>query len=269
MEHIPLADLGIDTDGDLTAPLDTSQKCTLRRRCRRHLRITQEVDQAQNPHIVRTTFNRECSLTDGGENHGSRENRTNTITKPKAFQSGCRKDDCIELPRIELRKTCIDIAAQVKDRKIWAHGKQLCTSPKTRCADLRPLWELLHRSVMNADKGIPRIQPLRDRTNDEPRRDFRRHILQAVHGEIDLPRQHRLLKLLCEEPLAPDLCERSIEDAIALCRHFSERHTHSRMMFFNLCSDVFCLPQSKLTCPRTDSDCVAVHLYLSLLSHPT
>ena len=97
--------------------------------------------------------------------------------------------------------------------------EQLGAPPKARRADLRPLRQVGERPVPRADNGVSRIEALRDGRKHKPRGQLRRHILQAVHSDIDLARKHRLLQLLREKPLAADLRQRCIEHPVALRRH--------------------------------------------------
>ena len=60
-----------------------------------------------------------------------------------------------------------------------------------------------------------RVQTGGCRRENQPRRQFRRHVLEAVHGQIDFPGQHRCFQLLGEQSLAADLRQRHVENLIA------------------------------------------------------
>ena len=90
-----------------------------------------------------------------------------------------------------------------------------------------------------------------------------------MHGKIDRIIQHRLLKFLRKEPLATDFSERCIQDAISLRRQLMQLHAAGRMLLFNGLRHIVRLPQSQLARSCTDSDCAAVHWFLSLPSHLT
>ena len=90
-----------------------------------------------------------------------------------------------------------------------------------------------------------------------------------MHGKIDRTVQHRLLEFLRKEPLAADFGERCIQDTISLRRQFTQLHAVGWMLLFNGLRHIVRLPESQLARSCTDSDCAAVHWFLSLPSHLT
>ena len=66
-----------------------------------------------------------------------------------------------------------------------------------------------------ADQRVARIFALRDRRQRQARRQLRRHILQAMHRQVDRPRQQRLFDFLGEQSLAADLRQRHVGDLVA------------------------------------------------------
>ena len=117
------------------------------------------------------------------------------------------------------------------------------------------------RRVAVAHEGVARVGALRDGRDGESLGNLRRHILQAVHGEVDLAREHRLLELLGEEPLAADLRERRVEDLVALRRHETFLDGELGVRLAQARRDVVRLPERELTAPRADNDGVAFHLF--------
>ena len=62
---------------------------------------------------------------------------------------------------------------------------------------------------------VPRIFALEHRADLEPVGQQRRHVLAAVHGEIDVAAEQRVLDFLHEEPLAADVRQRGFLQAVA------------------------------------------------------
>ena len=70
------------------------------------------------------------------------------------------------------------------------------------------------------------------------------------------PFGHRQLQLLDEQPLAADLRERAIENAIALRRHRHQRDVEVGMRGAQLRRDVLGLPQREAALARRDTQSV-------------
>ena len=69
------------------------------------------------------------------------------------------------------------------------------------------------------DEHVARVLARGDGGDDEvglvDQRHRDRHVLEAVHGEVDLPREQGLLELLGEQPLAAELVQRAVGDLVA------------------------------------------------------
>ncbi len=65
------------------------------------------------------------------------------------------------------------------------------------------------------DQRVARVFAGQHRGDVEAVRQDRRHVLAAVHGEVDLAAQQRVLDFLHEQPLAADLGERRLLQPIA------------------------------------------------------
>lgn len=69
--------------------------------------------------------------------------------------------------------------------------------------------------MVRRHEDVARVFPAGDAREDETLRKGARHVLDGVHGEVGPPVEQRLLDLLHEESLAPDVGERSVGDAVA------------------------------------------------------
>ena len=65
------------------------------------------------------------------------------------------------------------------------------------------------------DQRVARIFPLRNRRQDQTRRQFRGHVLQAMHRQVDPPVEQRLFDLLGEKPFPAHLRQRHVLDLVA------------------------------------------------------
>ncbi len=98
---------------------------------------------------------------------------------------------------------------------------------------------------------IARIFALRDRGEDQARGQLRRHVLEAVHGQIDAAVEQRFLDFLGEKAFAADLRKRNILDLVAggfddFDARVSTLQQDSRNMLG--------LPQRELRTARADDD---------------
>lgn len=158
-------------------------------------------------------------LPDGGQDYLARQHLCDAVGKAEALEAGHGQDDGIEVLALELLEPRVDIATQVRNLEVRPRMQQLCLAAQARRADLRALRQIFKRFVLRAHDGVARVKALCDGGNDESFRHLRRHVLEAVHRDVDAAGEHILLELLREEPLAADLGERRVEDLVALRRH--------------------------------------------------
>ena len=91
-----------------------------------------------------------------------------------------------------------------------------CALPAQRGgADDRTLRQVGDASDVARDQHVARILARQERGDHQPGRQRRRHVLHAVHGDIDAPRQQRLLDLLDEQALAAGFGQRPVLDRVA------------------------------------------------------
>src|SRR6185437_16713605 len=110
------------------------------------------------------------------------------------------------------------------------------------------------RGMPGADEGIVRILAPAEGRERELRRDHHRHVLERMHRDVGAAFVERDLELLHEEPLAADLSERPVEDAIAPGRHAHRLHREARMAGAERFSDHFRLAHREAAFPRGDAD---------------
>ena len=259
--------LGVDADGYLAAALDACEEGAFRSRRRTRRRVVEEGDEGERRLIVRTRLDGECALSDGGQADFARQDLGDAVMEAQALESGDGEDDRVEVFLFELLEPRVHVAAQADDLKVGPLGEELCAAAKARRADLRALGKVRERLIARTHDGVAGVEALGHGGEHESFGQFRRHVLEAVHGEVDFAREHRLLKLLREKPLAADLRQRRIEHAVALRRHALLYDMKLRVFLPELRLYIVRLPKRELTAARTYNDGVFLHKFPSPLSY--
>ena len=94
-------------------------------------------------------------------------------------------------------------------------------------------------------KGIARVFTLADGGDVQSGRETHGHVLHGMYREVDTAREQPLFKFLNEQPLATDLGERGVEQAVALGGHGHEFDFESGMQALQAIAHVFRLPQGE------------------------
>ena len=196
-----------------------------------------------------------------------RKNLPDAVGETEPLQSRDGQHDRIVLALVKLPEPRIDISAKIEHFKIGARAKELRPTAKTRRTDPRAFRQFLKRRKAVRHQGIPRIKPLRDCRYNETVRHLRRHILQAVHGEIYAAGQHFFFQFLREKPLAADLRQRHVENPVPLCRYALLRDGKPRIFLSKPLLYIIGLPKRQLTPPRTDDDLILHRVFPPLLNN--
>ena len=190
------------------------------------------------------------------------------VRKAEALEACHGQDDRVEVLALKLLQARVDIAAQVRNIEVRPCVQELRLAAQARGADLCALRQILERLVHRAHHSVPRIKSLRDGRDHEALRHLCRHVLEAVHRDVDAALEHLLLELFREEPLAADLGERRVEDLVALCRHELLLDAQIRIALLQAVCHIVCLPERELTAARPDNDCAVLHSLPPPLSCP-
>ncbi len=144
---------------------------------------------------------------------------------PNRLQPGGGKHEQIVLARIQFAQASIEIPAHVFKRGVWEPRAQLRDAPDAPGPDapgqgsgsvFQASPEEGSRTISGRHhERIPRILALEHGAHLEAIGQHGRHVFAAVHREVDLAAQERVLDLLDEEALAPDFGERPLLQAIA------------------------------------------------------
>ena len=116
-----------------------------------------------------------------------------------------RQNDAGEVFRFDFLQTCVDIAAQRNDLYVRQDGFDLRAAAKRPGADLRAFGHKLHLDSAARHQYIPYILAFQNSRKLKPFRDFSRHVLHAVDGQIDGAGKKRLFNFLDERALSSDL----------------------------------------------------------------
>jgi hypothetical protein len=106
--------------------------------------------------------------------------------------------------------------------------------------------------MVRRDPGVARVLALHHATQRKAVRQFHRHILERVHGDVGAPLFQRHLKLLDKKTLATDLAERAVQDLVAQRGHAQQGDAVATLLQQRLY--VFGLPQGQAAFPGGDGD---------------
>ncbi len=151
---------------------------------------------------------------------------------PRRVSPAAASDEEIVLARVQLAQSRVEIPAHVLERGLRKQRAQLCDAPHAAGADApgaHSIGDALQ--ILGSDprtgtgvrpqhaqhEGISGVFTLQHGADLQPIGQHCRHVLAAVHREIDLAVQQRVLDFLDEQALAPDFRERTLLQAIARC----------------------------------------------------
>lgn len=135
--------------------------------------------------------------------------------------------------------------------------EQLRLPAETGGPHLRARRHFLKGPVFQRNEGVSRVLPVRHGSQCKIRRQIGRHVLQAVHGHVRFSLADKVFQLLDEQPLAPDLCQRHIEDLVAPGGDRQELHRHIGIGLPQTVCHIFGLPQSEYAFARADDDLIS------------
>lgn len=135
--------------------------------------------------------------------------------KTEPLEPGERQQRRVGHPLLELPEARLDVAAIGDDLEIGPEPADERLTAQRRRADHRPFRQIVERPVFQRQKGIAHVLARQEVVEDQPVRQHGRHILGGMHGKIEIAPLQTGLDLLGEQPLAADLGQRTILDAIA------------------------------------------------------
>ena len=125
---------------------------------------------------------------------------------------------------VQFSQPCVQVSAYGTEPCAGKQPSQLCDTAHAARADgwrlAQMCDELVDRSRLHSGRArqnnrIERILPRQDGGNGQTCRQDRRHVLAAVHGQIDLMSQERILDFFDEQPFAADVRQRRLLKPIA------------------------------------------------------
>ncbi len=140
----------------------------------------------------------------------------------EALQAGAREHDAVEVPRVQLPEARVDVAPHWREASARDHHRELRDAPHAAGADRRRRTQRRARGLERRGRRrtreherVARVLAWQDPGDGQRLRRDRRHVLRAVHREIDAILEQRLLDFLNEEPLVARLGERRVLQPIA------------------------------------------------------
>ena len=93
------------------------------------------LQQPEDRFVIRTGFDGKSPLSGGGQELIRRQQAGDTVRKAQADEAGCGQNDGVVVPVIETGQARIDVAPEVRDRKVRPQVQQLGLSAQTGCTD--------------------------------------------------------------------------------------------------------------------------------------
>ena len=171
--------------------------------------------------------------------------RADTALEPQADQAGRRQDDGVVVPGVELGQPGVDVAAQGLDHEVWPAHRELALTAQAGGADPPAIGQGVEGCVAVGHEGVEGVLALQDHRQMQSAREVHRHVLHGMDRDVGLAREHPLLELLHEEPLATYLRERGVEDPVALGGHAQDLHLQARMGGAQPLRDMLGLPHGE------------------------
>ena len=132
------------------------------------------------------------------------------MTQSQAVQPGGRQDQGVQPQGLQLFQAGVHVAPQGDDLQVGPPVQELHPAPQAAGADAPARRDFRQAGVAGGDEGVAIVFPGRHRPQHQPRGDLRRHVLEAVHRQINPARQQGLFDLLDEQALAAHLGQRHV-----------------------------------------------------------
>ncbi len=130
-------------------------------------------------------------------------------------EPGAGQQGGLDHPIVQFAQPGVDIAAQRYYAQIGPAMQHQGGAAQTGGADQCAFGQFVERARAVADQRVAWIAALEEAAQHQALGQARRHVLHAVHGQVDGPGQQRLFDFLGEQALAAGLGQSAVLDAIA------------------------------------------------------
>ncbi len=214
-------------DRHLAAAAERDHERALGLERRRRRGIVNGVERVARAGVVRADLHGHDALARRGHAGLGGQAERDALRQAEAAEAGRGEHDCVEVAGVELAQARVEVAAQAREAREREQALDLRDPAHAAGAEPRRLAEHRDHRVdggrlgefrrgRRQHDGIERIFAGQRRGDREALGQDRRHVLGAVHGEIDPGGQQRVLDFLHEQALAADLRQRAVGLAVAL-----------------------------------------------------
>lgn len=174
---------------------------------------------------------------------------------------------------LEFFETGGDIAAEFEHFKVGPPVADLRGAAQGRGADAGAFGQIVKTSGLETDEGIADVFALKIDRHDQPIGQDGRHVLGAVHTDIDAARQQRFLNLTGEQALAANILERQVFGLCAVAFGANDLNVDSvgghLVLFCQQAADQRGLFQRQrgTTCAKCQEGCGRLQLEVILIRH--
>src|SRR5690606_36630743 len=224
-------------------------------------------DQAGDLGVVGAGLDAERALA-GGRHAGVRiEQLGDAAGVAEAAQPGGRQHRGVDLAGVDLAHAGRQIAWRGEQFEVRPQRAALAGAAQVRRADAVAGRQRRQRDAAAADQRVARILALGGGRHGQAGGQLGRHVLHAVHREVGLAVEQRLLDLLDEQALAADLGQRAVDDAVAGGLDDEELDGEAGGGRDQAIADVVGLPEGELAAAGRDDESI-LHAFFLLSPAP-
>ena len=209
--------LGKSRDGRFAGPVEGGEKGALGGKpvpCRRVVDGRQHLGRAR---IVLPALDADGALRDGRKHFGRLYGRGGDVRHAQPVQPGHGKEGAGRDAVFEFLQSGLHIPPEFDDVEIGTAVQKLRLASEAGRADTRSGFQIGQGPATRGHEGVADVFAREVAIEHQPAGLVHRHVLHRVDGDVDLFGEHRLFDLTGEQPLAADLFQGAVEDAVTGC----------------------------------------------------
>ena len=205
--------------------------------------------------LRRAGFEGECALSGCGGELVEGEALVDGLGAAEAVEPGAGEDERVAGAFFELAKAGVDVAAELDELEIGAHGEELGAAAGADGSDASGVREGVEGPEGLADPGVAGVCARRDGGEGEARIELGGKIFERVDGEVDAPGGERFFNLLDKDAFSVETggyLEAGLLHAVA--GGADDFNFDCVALSAQGVCNVVCLPEGKLRTTRSNSD---------------
>src|SRR5690606_371320 len=188
----------------------------------------------------------------------------------EALQPGERQHRSVNIPRLELAKTGLDIATEDLNVEVRAQLQSQRLAAERRRSELGALWQIFQPLYRATDENIADVFALQIDRNLQSIGKNRRHVLGGVNRKVDAVVVKRFFQFLGEKALAASFRQGAVLYAVARRADDYDLECFFRKVVgsHQACARLRGLRQRQCASARSNSHQIGLHVAMSVLTPP-